>query len=211
MNRSSPSARLALVALAVAALVAGRSDPARAQGSEARCLRIKLEAIGRKEADELGCFGMAAATGRARRLGRCILRATGRLNRAFVKAGECSGEADTCGCLADLCAVDVRVALPDLGPSRCEAARLRAGARVALATMRCAAAAATGMPVDPACPQKARARYEAAFAKTAGCSGDGTAVESIVAADCVTALGGDPAGGQIIGALCTSHACDAVD
>jgi hypothetical protein len=211
MDRSPTAARLAL-ALAIAALVAGRGDPARAAGAEARCLRIKLDAIGRKEADELRCFAAAAARGRTPRLGRCILRATGRLNRTFFKAGECSGEADTCGCLADLCAVDVRVALPDRGPSRCEAVRLRATGRAALATMRCAAAAAaTGAPVDPACVQKARAKHQTAFAKTAGCSGDAGAVQAIVADECVTGLGGDPAGGQVVGALCTSHACDAVD
>lgn len=177
--------------------------------AQSQCVSTKFEAVGRSEAGLLSCLARVAATGRATNLGRCVRKAKGRLVRSFSTAGECGGDDGICGCLAENCAVDVRLSLPDAGPNRCESARLRAAARKVVGTLRCnAQAAANGTAVDEACIQKVQARYQAAFARTKGCTGDGSAVGTIVETACVAEVGANATAGSMVGDPCTSHACD---
>jgi hypothetical protein len=177
--------------------------------AQSRCVSAKFEAVGRSEAGLLSCLARVAARGRATNLGRCVSKVKGRLTRSFSTAGECSGDDSICNCLAENCAVDVRLSLPDAGPSRCESARLRAVARKVTGTLRCnAQAVADGKAVDEGCIRKVQARYQAAFAKTKGCTGDGAAVGTMVETACVTEVGANPTAGSMVGDPCTSHACD---
>src|SRR5262249_45355696 len=151
-----------------AVLVLGLGGTARAD----KCTRAKLTDLARKEARLLACHEKAAAKGDATLLGPCLAKIETRYVAAFANAGTCDGEQTTCACLADKCATAVRVALPERGPSTCEAARLKAAARRASAKLLCnARAVRAGIPVSAACLRKAEARYQASF-KATGCSGD---------------------------------------
>jgi hypothetical protein len=209
MKQTLRRTRFALVTLVVFAFVA---RPSATANTQSKCLRAKLRAIGKKEAGLLSCFARVAAKGHANTLGACVQKGEHKYTAAFAKAGSCSGDRTICDCLAENCAIAVRVALPDAGPSHCESARLRAAGKKAAGKLSCnAKAAARGLTVDRACIQKVEARYRAAFAKTTGCTGDQATVETIANQRCVGEVGADPTGGGTISALCTSHACDGVD
>jgi hypothetical protein len=206
--------RLWLGAVGIWALVAAQSQSAHAQTAcvDTKCLTAKLDAIAKEEADLFACFVKAAGRRRGSGFGRCVQRAAGRYIARFGRAGECSGEDLTCGCLAENCALAVRLALPEPGPSRCAAARLRAAARKAVGTLRCnTQAMARGTVIDQRCIDKVDAKYQAAFARPTGCTGDRTAIGAIIEAACVTEVGAKPTGGDTVCDVCTSHACDGVD
>jgi hypothetical protein len=188
--------------LAFLVLLAVAASPARAD----KCTAAKLKAIGKKEASILSCHAKVVAKGDSSTLAACIQKVEHKYATAFAKAGTCSGERDVCECLAEGCASVARRDLPDAGPSKCEAARLKAAGKKARGKLNCnAKAAANGSPVDSACIQKAETKYQAAFAKTTGCTGDATGVENDVNLRCVSAVGGDPSGGGTVGELCPSH------
>jgi hypothetical protein len=114
---------------------------------------------------------------------------------AFAKAGSCLGSETICEAIAKNCATAVRNALPDVGPSTCESARLRAAGKKAAGQIKCnAKAAAKDAAVDVDCIQKAEAKYQAAFARTSGCSGDENTVGLVVDEQCVSAVRGDSTG-----------------
>ena len=206
MRRRLNLTAVPLVVFALVAVARGASSP------QGRCLSAKLKAIARKEAGLLSCFAKVAAKGRATTLGACVQKVHGRYVAAFTKAGSCGGDDITCECLAENCAIDVRLALPDAGPSRCESARLKAALREAARMIGCnARGAAKGLIVDQACIRKAQTKYRGAFARATGCTGDQTTVETIVGEKCVAEVGADPIGGGTVSELCTSHACDGVD
>src|SRR3989442_12179011 len=111
-----------------------------------------------------------------------------------------------CECLAENCAAQVRSDLPDAGPSKCEAARLKAAGKKASAKLKCnAKAVAKFVPVDSACIQKAETKYQAAFGNATGCSGNQNTVENDVNQKCVSALGADPTGGGRVSFLCPTN------
>src|SRR5262245_37261687 len=198
MQGSRPSVvldSLILLALALAA------TPASAD----KCTGAKLMAIARKEAGLLICDAKVVATGDSNLLGPCLQKVVAKYVTAFAKAGSCSGDPAVCECLAEYCAMAVRGGLPEAGPSKCEAARLKTAAKKAAGKLKCnAKAAATGVPVDGVCIHKAEAKYDAAFAKTTSCGGDPNAVEMTVDQQCVSAVGADPTGGRTVGARCAS-------
>jgi len=181
--------------------------------AQSKCVSAKLDAMGKKESGLLSCLASVAARGRATSFGRCLQRIENRYLRAYDLAGSCgTDDRPVCDCLTENCAVEVRVALPDLGPSKCEAKRLRGAGVQAMRKVRCnAKAAKAGTPVDPGCLQKADAKFEAVFAKTGTCGGDQSAVDAIVNEQCVTGIGGDASGGGTVGDLCTSQACEGAD
>ena len=198
-----------IVALGVLLAVVGWERPAKAQSE---CVSAKLEALGRKEAGLLACLATEAARGRATTFGKCIQKVAIKFSHAFARAGSCEEDRTICECLTEDCAIAVRVALPDVGPSKCESARLRAAGRQAIRKVRCnSKAAKAGTTVDPVCIQKAEGKFQVAFAKTKRCTGDQAAVQTTLDERCVSALGGDPTGGGTITELCTSHVCDGVD
>jgi hypothetical protein len=170
------------------------------------CTFAKLKALGKREAGLLVCYSKAAATSlNPTTFAACALKVEGKYEKAFVKAGSCSGDQTVCECIAENCATALRTGLPDAGPSKCEAARLKVAGKKAAAKLICnAEAARKGLPVDAGCIQKAEAKYQAAFAEAMGCSGDANTVENIVNQECVAALGADATGGATVGTLCTS-------
>jgi len=201
--------KFAMVALGLLCILAGPTRPAAAQSG---CVSAKLEAMGKNEAGLLSCLAGEAAKGRPTTFGKCIRKVAAKFALAWAKAGPCGEDRTLCECLTEQCAIAVRLVLPDFGPSRCEAARLRAAGKQAVRKVRCSAEAArAGTTVDPACLQRTEAYLQAVFARTRRCTGDSNMVETIVNEQCVGALGADPTGGGTIDELCTSHACDNVD
>ena len=190
-----------LIPLSALVLLAIVAAPAHAD----KCTGKKLKAIGKKEGGLLGCHSKVASKGDPSSLAACVSKVEVKYAAAFAKAGSCSGDQAVCECLAENCEAAVRADLPDAGPSICEAARLKAAGKKARGKLTCnAKAATTGTAVDPICIQKAEAKYQAAFAKTTGCSGDQNAVETTIDQECVTAIGADGTGGATVGTICGS-------
>src|SRR5262249_22161685 len=105
--------------------------------------------------------------------------------------------------LADRCLTAVHNELPDVGPSKCEAKRLKAAGKKAWRIFYCnAKAAAANVPVDAACIQHATDKFAAAFAETSGCSGSQATVQARIDDECVADIGADSTGGAFIGTLC---------
>lgn len=193
--------RIVLGALALLAIAAA---PARAD----KCTAAKLITVGRKEAGLLGCYSKATAKGDTSGVATCIATVEGKYGAAFAKAGSCSGDASGCESIAEACTNVIRGALPDAGPNKCEATRLRVAGKKAAGKLICnAKAAAKGLSVDAACIQKVESRFQAAFAKTSGCTGDQTTVENAVDRDCVQAVRADANGGGTVGVLCDRVCC----
>jgi polyhydroxybutyrate depolymerase len=178
--------RLAAATLLVLPLLAPR--PGLAQGAP-KCVAAKLKAIGKNEKAALTCVAKVVAKNDPSSLSGCLAKADAKLSSAFAKAIGCDGSLAACAGLADDCVDAVTAALPDAGPSPCEAARLKAAGKKAAHRLTCHAKAATkGVAVDTACLDKASVKFAAAWAKTSGCSGDATTVENVVDETCVDAL-----------------------
>jgi hypothetical protein len=208
-SRHRRSLRRDIVALGALLIVVGGHGTSSAQS---RCLSAKLDALGLKEARLLFCLAGVAAKGRANSFPACLQRAAGKYAAAFGRAGACAGERTECECLADKCALDLRVMLSDPGPSKCAAARLRAAGREAVGKVRCSVRALRkGLVVEQTCIQRAEQKFQAAFAKTGSCAGEQAGAEALVNDECVRALGGDATGGGMVTGICTSEACQGVD
>jgi len=168
-----------------------------------KCTGTKLKVIAKAESGLLTCDAKGAAKGDPTLVAPCVAKVQAKYTAAFAKAGSCSGGAGACDCFASKCESVVHGDLPDAGPSKCESARLKAAAKKAAAKLVCnAKAAAKGLVVDADCIQNAEAKYEKAFGKTVGCSGDQATVESAVDQKCVAAVGADALGGGMVGSLC---------
>ncbi len=193
-----PRGPLRHVAVGAIVLVALAVTPAHAD----RCTAAKLGAVGKGEAGLLACQSRAAARGDASGVAACVATVDGRYGVAFANAGACSGDAATCKTVVAACAAVIRSDLPDAGPNRCTAMRLRVAGKLAAAKLLCNAKATSWLSVDAACIEKADGKFRAAFAKTAGCPGDRAAIEDAVDRHCVEAAGADARGGGTAGALC---------
>ncbi|HJQ85452.1 MAG TPA: PHB depolymerase family esterase [Candidatus Binatia bacterium] len=154
-----------------------------------------MRAIGKHEKAALACVARAVARADPARADACTAKADARLAVAFAGVSGCDGTASECEPLADDCRGAVTRKLPDLGPSACEATRIKAAGRTAARRLACyAKAAARQVAVDGACLERASARFDATFARTTGCSGERAAVEDAVDAACVARLVSAPAG-----------------
>jgi hypothetical protein len=192
------------IVLGAAALLAIAAAPARAD----TCTAAKLMAVGRKEAGLLGCYSRATARGDTAGVATCVATVQGKYGVAFAKAGACSGDAVACEAIAEACATVIRHDLSDAGASRCEARRLRLAGKSALRKLICnAKAAAKGLSVDAACVQKVEAKFQAAFRRTSGCTGDETTVQNAIDRNCVEAVRADAKGGGSVGVLCDRVCC----
>lgn len=162
--------------------VATFADPGLSQPAD-KCIASKLKAIAKLQKGLLLCHAKVAQKGDASILADCEQKAQSKVADAFVKAGTCSGDAALCTTLAGQCANEVRDLLPDgaspATASKCEAARLKAAAKLTASLLGCASKAAkAGVPIaigEGSCVAKAQAKYTAAFDKVSGCSGDGQA------------------------------------
>jgi len=77
---------------------------------------------------------------------------------------------------------------------KCAASRQKAAGKKIKAKMGCQSKAkAKNTAVDPACLTKAEAKFSSAFAKTSGCPGTASGIESLVDS-CVATLTGDAPG-----------------
>src|SRR5690242_17921627 len=156
-----------------------------------KCTGSKLKAIAKKEASLLNCEAKVAVKGDPSLQAACDAKVVAKFQAAFAKAGTCAGVAFNCENGADDCRDKVRAALPDAGPSKCEAARLKAAGKKAKAKLGCyAKAALKAVPVDTTCLTKAETKFSAAFAKVAGCTGDGqeATIENLIDTECVNQL-----------------------
>jgi len=171
-------------AFAITALGAGTA-------SADRCIGAKLSAIGKKERGLLACQARVAVQGK-RPEAACDGRAISAFEGRYDRPGACGAPASSvCETIADDCRDQVRAALPDGAPSRCEAARLRAAGRKAAAKLGCyAKAAARGIPVDSRCLTRGSATFATAFNQLNGCTGDGqaAAIELLIDSECVDQL-----------------------
>jgi hypothetical protein len=190
-----PQSRSHLV-LALSVLVCLALLPDAAQAD--KCLSTKLKAIAKKEAGLLGCQATAAKKGDPSGVAACDAKVMAKFNTNFAKAGTCAGDLAVCEAIADDCRSKVRAALPDgttpATASTCEAARLKAAGKKASRRLGCYGKAAKkdeGVDAAPGgCLDKASAKFEAAFEKVSGCTGDGqtAAIETLVDGECVTQL-----------------------
>jgi len=188
--------------LGVLSFVGVLPDTAGNAGAQSACLSRKLKAMGSVESALFRCSAKAAAAGVNPY--QCQAKALEKFGAALAKAdtaGPCPTGA--CQCLASRCLDAVNNELPDVGPSTCKAKRLKAAGSKARGIFQCnAKAAASNIPVDAACVQRAKERFAAAFAKTSGCTGSQESVEARVDGECVGDVGGDSAGGAFVGTLC---------
>src|SRR5438552_6218870 len=186
------------VTLCVLAPGAARAD---------KCTSSKLKAIAKKESGLLSCQAKVAGKGDPSLQSDCDAKVLLKFSAAFAKPGPCTGvdgvEAD-CESIAEDCRDTVRAQLPDAGPSKCEAARLKAAGKKAKAKLGCyAKATLKGVGVDGTCLTKAETKFSAAFTKVSGCTGDGQAgaVEALVDGECVNQQVVTDGGGNVTG-LC---------
>ena len=153
-----------------------------------KCTISKLKAVAKKEYGLLGCSAKAVKVGDPSVLDACVAKVTSKFTTSFAKAGTCAGEESDCTVIVDeSCIPAVQQLLPDGGPSKCEAARLKAAGKRASAAILCY----TKNPATlAACQTKANAKFLSAFGKVIGCGGDGQAdaVASSVDASCVNAV-----------------------
>ncbi len=196
--------KLAMFTLAAVVLAGGT---ARAQD---KCVAARAKAIGKKESGLLACHAKVAAKGDPSLLSPCVAKVVGKFGAAFAKAGTCSGTLADCESVADDCADEVSFALPDAGPSKCEAARLKAAGKKASALMACygkVAAKNDGTLFMP-CHDKAAAKFSAAYTKVTGCGGDGQegAVETLVENECASQAVTLDGNGLVTG-LCPPQPC----
>ncbi len=138
------------------------------------------------------CVAKVVTRGRpAANASACLSNADARFASAFERAGVCPGSLDTCGAVLDACTSTVRVALPDDGPSACEAAKLDAAGRQARAELACyRTATARSAPVSAAClarAQRALTRAVARADRTGTCDGVASDIAARVDAACATA------------------------
>src|SRR6185436_5608759 len=125
-----------------------------------KCTAKKLKAVAKKEAGLLNCRSKAVKKGDASLLAPCVAKVENKYAAAFAKAGSCGGNQNICECLADACDSAVAQILPDGGPSKCEAGRLKAAGKKASAKLNCnAKAAVRDEAVDTACIQKAEEKF----------------------------------------------------
>ncbi|HYC55255.1 MAG TPA: C-type lectin domain-containing protein, partial [Candidatus Binatia bacterium] len=195
-----------LAALACAAVLClAQGDPAAAAPS---CLAAKFKAIGLKEAAVLKCRSKVVTSGDDEKLAACVAKADQKFLDALAKAeagGACGGSASTCDCLIDDCTAAVLASLPDAGPNGCEGSRLKAAGNLAKDLMLCnTKAASSGAAVDGECITGKIEKFEKAFAKTTGCTGNAEDVVATVRSVCIRALDADDSGGSVPTAACTA-------
>jgi len=186
--------RRGVIVAVVVLVIAGTWSLARAAGTPAqKCAQSKLKATGKKAAAKLKCYKKAVAAG----VGvdsECLTKAEDKLLIAFQKAeskGPCAtvGDAATVEGDVDTFVADTVAALPGGATEagqKCAASKLDATGKKANAKLKChAKAAGGGQAVDPACLDKAEAKFGTAFSKAetkGGCAtiGDSNTVELMV-------------------------------
>src|SRR5262249_44352606 len=125
--------RMSLVLGGIVVFAVGAS-PASAD----KCTAAKLKAIAKVESGVLACHSKVAAKGDPNFLASCVGKVEGKYTAAFTKAGTCSGDQTLCESIAETCANVIRNDdLSDAGPSKCEAARLKAAAKKAADKLKC--------------------------------------------------------------------------
>jgi len=189
--------------LAVAGTVMGATDPA------VRCASRRERAAARLASDLLGC---ASDVARGRPFDpACTTRAHDRATAAYAAAATAGGcglaGGFTAGTItaADGLAADVATAVNATPGGRCEAVKLDAAGRKAVAKLRC-----HSLPSAPTCLTHAEERFGRAFARAQArgdctASGDAGAVEAAVDDYVDTIVTGRGCGN---GAIDTGEACD---
>src|SRR5262245_22556757 len=169
-------------------VLAATAVPARAD----KCISAKVKAFGKFEGQRLACYAKEAGKGDPTLFNPCAIKAQETFEKAFAKAGTCipgmilGGLVDCLFSVQD-CTGTVRANLPDAGPSKCEAARLKAAGKRAAGFLACLAKGDPATLAD--CQAKADTKFQAAYDKVSGCSVDGgsSAVATAINNECYTA------------------------
>jgi hypothetical protein len=163
-----------------------------------RCTSVKLKAIGKKEAGLLVCQAKVAATNDTSGLMACETKLMGKFTAAFGKAGACAGDQTLCENVGETCESSVAGAFIDTFPSKCEAAKRTAAAKLAKGELGCySKAAAKAVPVDTVtCIPKAQGKFSAALTKAGTCP-DGGSPQTLVESKCVQAVVATDTGGFV--------------
>jgi virginiamycin B lyase len=169
------------------------------------CVATKLKAIARSEKARFDCLAKVARTGDAEGLSECVAKVDTRFSTGFAKGGDCGSPQAACEGQVEACVANVAPLLPDV-PSRCEAAKLKAVGKLAAAELACATdSARRNRPLDLTCRDRARQRFETAFAKadaSGPCSGDATLLRLFVEFFCVESVTAEDSSGRVMAALC---------
>jgi cysteine-rich repeat protein len=160
-----------LGALAIVMLTVGSAG---AQAS--KCTAAKFKEAGKKIGTKTKCHAKAVSKGLPVDPA-CIQKAEDKYASGWVKAeakGDCvtGGDAEAIEAKVDALLADLNSSLGGPGPSRCTSKKIQAAGKKAAAKAKCLSkAAGKGIPVDPACLQKAEDKFTKAFTK-AEASGD---------------------------------------
>lgn len=196
----SRSAGSALFVVLTLVLVSAMSADA------ADCTSKKLQIIAKREAGLLACASKVAEKGDPTLEAPCVAKVEAKFAVSFARAGTCIGVANECKATIDqFCVPAVLGYLPDDGPSKCEAKRLKAAGLRAAAALKCF----TKKPeVRAACQTKANGTFIKSFDKVSGCGGDGQAstIAASIDANCVDTVVTADGSGTVTG-LCTA-VCD---
>ena len=154
-------------------------------GGADKCTSAKLKAVAKKEASLLKCQSKVAAKNDTTKLSTCEMKASGKFATAFGAAGACAGNQTACEDIADNCESTVAAAMTETFPSKCEAAKRKAAAKLASGELKCySKAAAKGVPVDTVgCIPKAQSKFSAAIGAAGSCA-DGGSPQSLVENTC---------------------------
>src|SRR5262249_8243247 len=125
--------------------------------------------------------------------------------KAELDLGPCPGDQVSCNNLSDTCESTVVAAMTDTFPSKCEAAKRKAAAKLAKGELGCyAKAAAKGLALDPACILKAQGKSTTALGKAGACP-DGGSPQSLVETTCLAVLVTTDSGG-LVNSMCAGVA-----
>ncbi len=162
---------------------------------EQKCMGAKLKAVAKLESGLLRCQSNVAATNNASALSACRSKAAAKFSAAFGKAGACLGVQTRCNSIADDCERAVAAAMTDTFPSKCEAAKRQAAARLARGELNCyAKAAKTGSALAATCLSKLIEKFSATLTVAGTCPDGGAPqvpVEDICVQPAVTTGSGD--------------------
>jgi hypothetical protein len=201
-----PRPSVAPVGIVLVGVLATAACPIDAARAESPCMAKKIQLMAKRLAAELKCRAAAVERGRPPDA-TCLAKARDRFRDKFQLvevAQSCSGALGRCDFQVADCLDVVAAALPDAGPSKCEASKLKAAGKRAASNLRCyGKAARRGVGADPRCFEKNEERFAAAVAKaelTGPCPGAAASLGALLDDECGNDLVTAPA--SLVTGLC---------
>jgi hypothetical protein len=184
--RQETSVRIWAVGLWAVAFLTLMGDVGHAAGTETKCAAAKQKAAGRYAGGKLGCYAKATKGG-VPVDPACLQKAVDKFDGTFAKveaAGGCviPGYPAILETMVDTLVTDVVNATPSGAFSGCAAGKQKTAGKSAASQLGCYAKATKGgVPVDPACLQKAAGKFAGKFAKEEEKTSGGCATFGIAA------------------------------